>query len=397
MLKQLMIQRKIDNANKNLEKVRELDAKFTTRTEQLEGSITEAETEDEIETVEAAIEELETEKEEHEVKKKKLEDEIEDLEEELRELNEKVPKNKSKKERGNVNMDKTELRSAINTFIRTKGAVQKRDVDGFKVVDGGILVPEELLSAEKKPEDVVDLRNYVRVVKVNRGSGKFPVISKSGGRMNTVEELEENPELAKPNIDDVSYDIDTYRGYIPISQEVIDDADYDIIGLIDEEIKDQGLNTSNHAIAQILKGAEAKTVEGLDGIITLFNTGFKNAYNVKAYVSKTLFNELDLLKDNNGRYLLEDDITVPSGKKIRGREVVILDDDIIGENKDDLVGFVGDAEAYCRFFDRKQTFAKWIEHNIYGQLLALFMRFDVKDVDEDAGYYVTFEPGESGE
>src|SRR5690625_4180697 len=113
--------------------------------------------------------------------------------------------------------------------------------------------------------------------------------------MNNVAELEENTELAKPNIDEVDFSIDTYRGYIPISQEVIGDADYDIVGLIDEEIQDQGLNTRNYAIAQVLKSEEKEEVEGLDGLITLLNTGCKNEYNIKVYACKSLFNEIELL------------------------------------------------------------------------------------------------------
>ena len=147
-----------------------------------------------------------------------------------------------------------ELRSAINEYVRSKGKVL-RDVEGFKVIDGGALVPEELLSPEKVPEDVVDLTQYVKVVKANRGSGTYPIISKSGSKMSTVEELEANPELQKPQVTDKPYKIDTYRGYIPVSQEVIEDADYDIVGLIDEEITDQKLNTQNHAIAEVLKTA----------------------------------------------------------------------------------------------------------------------------------------------
>src|SRR5690625_5754388 len=126
----------------------------------------------------------------------------------------------------------------------------------------------------------VYLHKYVRTTSINSGSGKFPVISKSRSRMNTVAELEENPELAKPNIDEVDFSIDTYRGYIPISQEVIDDDDYDFVGLIAEEIQDQGLKTRNYAIAQVLISAEKEKVEGLDRYITLLNTGFKNAYNI---------------------------------------------------------------------------------------------------------------------
>src|SRR5690606_29492987 len=190
------------------------------------------------------------------------------LEDELERSNKKTPKNRSKVG-GKGNMDKEqlqEIRSAINAYVRTKGA-EVRNVDGFKLVDGGALVPEELLSPEKVPQDVVDLLQYVKRVPVKRSSGKYPVIAKSGSKMNTVAELEANPELQKPQITDVDFSIDTYRGYIPVSQEVIDDADYDIVGLIDDEIRDQELNTRNAEIAAVLKTATPKTVQGLDGLI----------------------------------------------------------------------------------------------------------------------------------
>lgn len=389
MLKQLMLRKKLDEANKTLKELRE-SVDFETRSSELEEAIGDAETEEEIRTVEESIDKLEEEKKEYEKEERELEEKIEEIEEELRSLDDKTPKQKEKK-RGNDDM---ELRTAINDFIRSKGSVQHRDVEGFKVVDGGALVPEEFLPAQKEVEDELNLEQYVNKVTVKRGSGKYPVIKKSEGRMHTVAELEKNPELAKPTIDDVGYDIDTYRGYVPVSQEVIDDADYDILGLIDGDIKEQGKNTKNDQIAAILKSAPAKEVTGLDGIVTMFNKDFKRAYNVKAFVSASLFNELDLLKDKNGRYLLQEDITVASGKRIKGREVVVLDDDVIGEADGDLVGFFGDAKAFVTFFDRKQTYVKWVDHNIYGQLLAAFLRFDVKATDTNAGYYVTFTPDE---
>lgn len=384
-----MLRKKIDTANAELEELRNKDESFETRSSELETAITEAKTDEEMRTVEEEIDTLEEEKKEHEDAKRKLEDKIEEIEEELRELNKKAPKNKE--ERGNK-MDKTETRQAINQYVRSKSISQVRDMEGFKVVDGGALVPEELLPAEKAPEDVINLKSLVNVRKANRGSGSYPIIKKSGSKMVSVEELEKNPELAKPTLEDVDYKIETYRGYIPVSQEVIDDADYDIVGLIADEIADQELNTTNEAIIEVLKGAPAKTVTGLDGLKTLFNVDIKKVYNSKAIISASLYNELDTMKDNNGRYLLQDDITSSSGKKILGKEVIVLDDEMIGENEGDLVGFVGDAKAFATFFDRKQASVKWTDHDIYGQLLAGYVRFDVVKTDEDAGYYVTFEP-----
>lgn len=389
MLKQLMIQRKIDNANKALVELRGKDESFKTRSDDLEKSINEAENEEEIKTLEEEVENLEKEKSEHEEEKKKLEDEVSNLESELEDLERNAPKKTNKGVKRSM-PEQNETRNAINEFIRSKGSVQERDK--FTSVEGGALIPEELMPAKKEKVDELDLTKYVRTVKVNRGSGKYPVISKSGGRFVSVAELEKNPELAIPTFVEVNYDIDTYRGYIPVSQESIDDADYDIVGLISEDIQDQDLNTKNIQIAEAWKTAPTKEVKGLDGIIAMFNKDFKRVYNTKAFVSASLYNELDLLKDKNGRYLLEDDITVASGKRIKGKEVVVIDDDVIGEAEGDLVGFFGDAYEFTTLFDRKQASVKWVDHNIYGQLLAGFVRFDIKTVDNAAGYYVTFTP-----
>lgn len=380
-----MLSRKVEQRNNDLADLLINGEGFVARSEALEASIDEAKTDEEIAAVEAEIDKLDEEKEQHESDKKKLEDEVTALEGELEQLNSKAPKNKE----GKRSMpNEIEARSAINEFVRSKGSMQERA--GFTSVEGGALIPEELMPAKKELDDTLDLTKYVRKVPVKRGSGKHPVISKSDGKFVSVAELEKNPELAQPTFTDVNYDIETYRGYIPVSQEAIDDADYDIAGLISDDITDQEQNTKNAQIAAAFKTATAKPVTGLDGIITMFNTSFKQVYNTKAYVSSSLFNALDLLKDKNGRYLLEDDITVASGKKVKGKEVVVIDDIVIGSAVGDLVGFFGDAYEFITLFDRKQASVKWVDNNIYGQLLAGFVRFDIKSVDQSAGYYVTF-------
>ena len=387
MLKQLMLSKKIEQRKATLAELEERERGLETRAEQIEAALAEAQTDEELVAVEEEVNKIEAEKEELNEKKANLEAEIAKLEGELEQLNSNAPKNN---EGGKRDMsDKLEVREIINDYVRTK---QIRQTEGFKVVDGGVLVPEEILAPYRKPEDVVDLTKLVRVTKVNRGSGKVPVIKKSGSKMVSVAELEQNPELAKPTITDVAYDIETYRGYIPVSQEVIDDADFDVTGLIAEEISDQELNTKNNAIVEVLKTANSKTVTGLDELKGVFNKDIKKVYNVKAVISASLYNVLDTMKDNNGRYLLQDDITLESGKRLFGKEVVVLDDDVIGEADGDLVGFIGDLEAFCMLFDRKSVSVKWVDNDIYGQLLASYVRFDVQKIDEDAGFYITFEP-----
>ena len=386
MANPVLIGAKLNLKRSSLSTVEGKLAELILKRSELEASIEGVESEEDLAAIEASVKENDESIEGAEGEKTSLEEEIEGLESELEASNRKKPK-----AGGQRNMpNQTETREAINAFVRSKGAIQERA--GFTSVEGGALIPEDLMAPKKELVDTLDLTKYIRKVLVKRGSGKYPIIKKSNGKFTSVAELAANPELATPTFDEVTYDIETYRGYVPVSQEAMDDADYDVAGLIAEDIKDQDLNTKNAQIAAIFKTATAKAVTGLDGIITMFNKDFKKVYNTRAFVSASLFNELDLMKDNNGRYLLQDDITVASGKRIKGKEVNVLDDDVIGAADDDLVGFFGDAYEFITLFDRKQASVKWTDHNVYGQLLAGFVRFDVKSVDDEAGFYVTFTP-----
>lgn len=388
-LKQIILAKKIEDKTAEVEALRARDAEFDTREEELEAAINEAATEEERSVVEEAVNTFTEERDAHESAKEKAEGELADLQEEQRRLNEKTKPQPKGEKRIMGKRSEAEIegvRTGINAFVKSKGQTR----DGFTSVEGGALIPEELLTPQKKPEDTVDLRNYVKTVSVNSASGKYPVISKSDGKMSTVEELAQNPKLANPTITEIDYKVATRRGYIPISQEVIDDADYDVVGLIRDEISSQALNTANKDIAAALKNATAKAVTGIDGLKDLVNKDIKKVYPVKFIISASLYAELDKLKDKNGRYLLQDSIVAASGKMLLGREVVVLDDDMIGTNAGDLVGFVGDPVSFATYFDRKRTSVEWIDNQIYGKLLAGIVRYDVKATDTDAGYYITY-------
>nr|DAF20916.1 MAG TPA: major capsid protein [Caudoviricetes sp.] len=389
-LRQLMLAKQIADKEKELEEMRGKDADFETREKELETSIEEANTEEERSVVDEEITKFTEEKEAHEERKSELETELGELRGKMKEYEKAPEKREKEKDMGKRSEEIEEARSAINAFVKSKGQVRE---GGFKEADAGILIPVEILAPQEKPEDIVDLKNYVKNVSVNSASGKYPVIAKSGSKMSTVEELEQNPELSKPKISNIDYSIATRRGYIPISQEAIDDADYDVTGLIRDEINDQSRNTRNTDIATVLKSATAKSVTGLDGLKDLVNKEIKKVYPVKFIISASLYAELDKLKDKNGRYLLQDSITSSSGKMLFGKEVIVLDDEMIA-GAGELKGFVGDPKSFCAFFDRKQTSVEWVDNQIYGKLLAGIVRYDVKKTDADAGFYITYTPGE---
>ncbi|MBK4848868.1 HK97 family phage major capsid protein [Enterococcus faecium] len=288
-----------------------------------------------------------------------------------------------------LNDKKEPYTRSINQFIRTKG--EKRD--GLTTVGAEAVIPvDRITKPEKQPETVVDLRQHVGRVPVTTGTGSYPILRANKNKMISVAELAKNPALANPEFTKVNYEIATYRGYIPVSQEALDDSDIDLGGLVAEHIQRQSLNTSNAAIAAKLQKATAKTVTTIDDLKDIVNVAIDPAYAVKIIASQSFFNELDKMKDNDGRYLLQQDVTVASGYKLLGREVVVMADDVIGTKAGDKVAFVGDPSLFAKYFDRQQASVRWVDNDVYGQLLAGFVRFDVQVADNKAGFYVTLTP-----
>lgn len=342
-----------------------------------------AETDEEVSAVEKTVDDLQKEIEEKEAKKVQLEKEIDELEKQIEEQNRKAPTYPSKEKRGG---QKLEQREAFNHYLRTKEA----RADGFKSTEGEAIIPVDLMQPREAKQDQTDLISLVNVVKVKNASGKWTLVKLTDQTMNTVEELEENPSLAKPSFTKVNYDIKTRRGHLPVSQELIDDADYDVMGLVAKQAKNQERITKNKEIAKVLKKATAKSAAGLDGLKDILNVELKPYYNATIVCTQSMFAALDKIKDKDGRYMLQTDITSPTGYKFAGRVIVVYPDDIIGDAKGEMKAFIGDVGEFATLFDRAQTTVKWQDDKIYGQYLATANRFDVVKVDSDAGFYVTY-------
>ncbi|VTS14889.1 Capsid protein [Streptococcus pseudoporcinus] len=345
-----------------------------------------AETDSEMAAVDKSLEDLQKEIAAKEAEKATLEKEIADLQKQIDELNAKAPApsdgNRSVKKYANK-----EARSALNNFIRTQG--QERA--GLKIVDGGALIPVEVLEPQKYPENKTDLVSLVNTVKVTTGSGKYPVLKHSGKTLNTVAELANNPELAKPQITEVDFSISTYRGYIPVSQELVDDADYDIMSIVADEVHDQERNTKNAAIATVLKTATAKSATGFDGIKDVLNKELSSSYtNISIIVTDSMYAALDKVKDKNGQYMLQSDVTSPTGYSFSGHPIYRAADDVLGSASGEMKAFIGDVKAFVTIFDRAQATIRWTDNDTYGQLLASALRFDAKKTDDAAGFYVTY-------
>ncbi|MEB7398483.1 phage major capsid protein [Staphylococcus epidermidis] len=311
----------------------------------------------------------------------------EPTEEELKKEKDKKEGAKRSMAKLNQNPETNEEVLAFEQYMKSKGA--KRD--NVKSDDVGVTIPEDIkYIPEKEVKTVQDLSELVQKTSVSTASGKYPILKRANAKFNTVAELEKNPELARPEFETVNWEVETYRGAIPISQEALDDSVANLTAIVSENINEQKINTLNEKIGGVLKSFNPTTVSNVDDLKEIINVKLDPGYDRKIICTQSFYQAVDTLKDKNDRYLLNDSIINTSGNTLLGMNVTVVRDDLLGKNGDALA-FIGDVKRGVLFADRTDVSVQWIENEIYGKYLMGAFRFDVKQADKNAGFFVTFE------
>lgn len=305
-----------------------------------------------------------------------------------------VEKDKKKKEGAkrsmaklNQNQETNEEILGFEQYMKSKGA--KRD--NVKSDDAGVTIPHDIkYIPEKEVNTVQDLSQLVQKEKVSGPSGEYPILKRANAKFSTVAELEANPELAKPEFKSIEWKVQTYRGSIPISQEALDDSLANLTAIVSENINEQKINTLNERIGTVLKSFNPTTVSNVDDLKSIINVKLDPGYDRQIICTQSFYQKLDTLKDGNGRYLLQDSIINTAGNTVLGMNITVVRDDLLGVNGD-AKAFIGDIKRGVFFADRTDVSVQWIENQIYGKYLMGAFRFDVKQADENAGFFVTFE------
>lgn len=327
-----------------------------------------------------------------------LKKQVADLEKKLNDANETTDPeqpapaapNTNSKEGGETRMkiienENPEVRSMID-FINTKG--QKRD--GVTSTDIGAIIPKQIIyKAQDEVKTAYNLAQFVDVIKVNQAGGTYATAKKVSDGLESQEELAANPELGKPELISVDWALKTYRGQISASNESLEDAT-DLKGLINDILQQKVQNTDNSHIAAILKTATAATANDTDGIKDIINVSLDPAYlqNGVIVASQSAFNFLDKLKDGDGRYLMQSDITSPTKRSLLGLPVAIISDTLFGA-QGEAHAFIGDAKRFVKKFDREQIYLSYEQYANFGKGFVAAIRADYKAADTAAGYFVT--------
>ena len=290
----------------------------------------------------------------------------------------------------NLTADKTESEEVrdFNEFLKT-GEI-KRDNTGFDSAAGEAVLPSQVLDVMSQPKDPAQLGGYVTRVQVSAPTGKIPVLSKATAQLVSATELADNPKLANASLTKVNYDVKTLRGALPISLEMTQDYP-NITSLLTQYVNDVKDQTEQHKIGAVLQTATPVAAKSIDDIKDAFNVGLSNYSDRMFVVSESFFASIDKQKDAEGRYLLQDSITSPSGKQLFGAPLVVVADDVLGKAKE-AKAFVGSVKNFVIETVKGNINLSWQRNENFEQVLLAALRADFKAADTAAGKFITYTP-----
>lgn len=321
---------------------------------------------------------------------KKLQDKFDvlyDLYEEQKENNEENIKDKAK-DKKKENSIKEFANAARNGF-----RVFNKMSEG-SLLDGGYTVPEDILtSINTYRESKKSLKNLVTVEKVttNKGSRTFKKRSQQNGFV----KVGEGGKIGKgstPQFERLDYEIEKYAGYFPVTNELLQDSDVNIVNTLVQWIADESRVTANKLILEIIKTKEETALNGLDDIKKALNVTLGSAFKA---TSKVITNDdglhyLDTLKDADGKYILQPDPVTPmvmwvcAGATKIPVEVIPNSDMPTVENKIPMI--IGDLKEGIMFWDRMlmnirtSDIASIGDLNAFEEDLTLFRAIEREDV-----------------
>lgn len=351
------------------------------------------ETEEEQKAIEAELAELTA---EEEVAPEPEPEQIEEVEVEAEEEKPAEDENedeKLKQEKGEERSMKEiqDLTSKVQDFeayIRTQGT----ETRGLDTTNGSVLVPVEVSNSVLELKDgLVDLSAYITKESVGTGQGKFPVAKRAKAILATKAELAEIAEIDEPLFLEVDYKCETRIGQIAFSNELIEDAEIDVVAYAKRQMERMVRNTNNANIMGVINGFDKVNATNADELKRVVNVDLDPELDLKIVMNQDAFQAIDTMKDTQGRYLLQDSIAVASGRTLFGKEVIVVSNTVAPTPKD-ATGFIfiGDLKEAVFMAQRNEISAEWEKFDRYSKGLAVGLRSDYKKIDAEAGKLVNF-------
>lgn len=227
--------------------------------------------------------------------------------------------------------------------------------------NGGYTVPADTQTKINKYKEAHrSLRDLVTVENVtsNKGSRVYETKTSVKG-FKKVAEDGSIEAIENPTFEQVTYAIADYAGYLPVSNDLLNDNDANLEDEIVNWIGRNGLATDNAQIVALAKAGTKATITGIKDIKHAVNVTIGSAYDSKIVTNDDGLDYLDNLEDKNGRPLLEANPTAPAQMQLRcGARVIpieVIPNADLPSDTTKIPFIIGDLKEAFHIYDRQQT------------------------------------------
>lgn len=320
--------------------------------------------------------------------------------------------------------EKPTLARQIKAFVNVMiGSLKKDstviDEEDIKIVnlmnegtpeDGGLTVPQDIQTQiRERRKTLDDLEQYVNIETTTVKEGSR-VIEENADETpwDDVEEGEQFPDAPEPKFKKVSYKATKKGGILKITRELLRDSSENIMAYLTKYIAKKSRVTRNAFIVKKIREITTDkevSITDFDDLKDIFNEQLDPAIAATSIVitNQKGFNYLDKLKDKDGNYIMQKDVTDKNKKLLFGEYQVIkvsnktlksVEVKGTDEEADTVVGYkhpviCGDLKEAITLFDRERISIELNE--VGGEYwkkdqtgVKIRDRFDVQAMDETA-------------
>jgi HK97 family phage major capsid protein len=289
--------------------------------------------------------------------------------------------------------------AARNGFVVTKAAgdLSQEGVDA----DGGYTVPEDIVTrVETYRQSKANLRALVGVESVTTSKGRRTFKTRS--QQTGFSKVSEGGKIAKksgPQFSVLNYAISKYAGFLPVTNELLEDSDENITQVLTEWIGDEARVTDNTLILAAINLKAKVALDGIDGLKKAVLVDLDSAFRAttKITTNSNGIYWLSTQKDTTGRDLLTPVPSEPGKMQLACGAVVIPVEELpnadLPNDGTKIPCIVGDLQEGIRLFDRKQLTVSSSDVAVAGDFNAFeqdmtltkaLLREDVQQRDDSA-------------
>ena len=267
--------------------------------------------------------------------------------------------------------------------------------------NGGLTIPDDIQYAiHKLVRQFATLQNLVNVESVTTmtGSRTYEKLSDITPMSDLDDETAAIPDMDDPELTLIKYAIHRYAAIQTVTNSLLKDTVENILAWLSDWVAKKVTVTRNSKIIEAMgKPAKKPSIASFDDIKDLENNTLDPALMPSSsfVTNQSGYNVLSKVKDAQGRYMLQRDVTQPDVYRLDGKTITVIADKWLPDISGAHPLYYGDLKQGITLYDREHMSllstnigAGAFEHDLYK--VRVIDRFDVEVIDDGAWATASF-------